>query len=334
MRVFQYLDSGKGISDMYAIYCEVQKLKPYAIALYKTWWEDALDAAYFHILENYDADKGSLENYATKVVSTICLNRYRKEVASSDQTILTLDLQKVDEFGIPEEVLMGEDRGSDIRACIIDLIPYFIKDFKFFVSSSVKDRKLNYKYIFNKYSCSVVEEAKDILVNFYAKKLAVMIAYSKSVTLKNFSDDRYTKSFDSGLKYKCELNNIVIVERFKGSHAKKLFRFHIKEYVDYLVERFYLLEGKSKVCIEGIDIYVTISGMIVVGIDNLRASLECELVGSILSRSSLKVIRYDKGEEILFSNTKDEQSDILLPMFGSDITIGFERVVSKEVSKC
>ena len=42
--------------------------------IYGSRWEDALDAAYAHIVENFDTDKGELEHYATTRATTFFNN--------------------------------------------------------------------------------------------------------------------------------------------------------------------------------------------------------------------------------------------------------------------
>lgn len=331
MKLFKYLDDKKSLAETYRIYKAVQDLKPYAISKYKSWWEDALDEAFFHILENYDSSKGDLENYATRVVGTIFLNRTRKEVASNETTLLTLDLQEADNFDVPEEVSHDDNKSSDLSQCIFDTIPYFVKDFKFFVSSNTKDRRLNYSKLVNKYTYYTINSAKEFLLGKYSDDILRLVQISKSIPLKSFSDDRYLKSTDSGLTYKGSLNGIAIVERCKGSHSKKIYRLDIKNLKDLLVDLFYDVDGCGRVSVEGIDVYVSISGNIVVGKDSLMSTLESELVGSVLSRTSLKVVNYLKGDELLLSSTRDNQGDISIPMFGKDIIVGFDRVVSKEV---
>lgn len=156
--------------------------------------------------------------------------------------------------------------------------------------------------------------------------------FAKHSTLKSFDGTRYLSSPDKGLEYKGCLNDIVMVKRSKGSHTKRLYRLAIDDVIDSLMYLFYCDEEYGKLVIEGIVVYTSIAGCIIVGEDNLKEQLENEIVGSILSRTSLRVVNYIKGKEILFSSTQDHQHNVVLPMFGKDVSIGFERLVCKEVS--
>lgn len=336
MRLFKYL-STRSPKEMYDIFKVVQSLKYLAMKKYANNYEDALDMSYFHIVKNYDSSKGDLKNYAMKVVSTINLNSFKKE--SPDEKEQTDDSSSISNSKIAqdyinsnlEEVYEENFKSDNVDSCIKDMVSLFVKDFKFFVSSNAKYRKMDYKELFDNYSLDTILNAKNFLLDKYSSKIEKFISYSKVSSIRNFSEDRYLKSIDSSLEYKGNLNDIIMIKRKQGSHIKKVYRVSIENSINILLELFYRNTNYGKMFIEDIPIYTTLSGRVVDSIEALRYSLEKELVGSLLSRTALKVLNYDRGNEILLSSTKDTQSDVILSAFSKNISINFERLVVKEV---
>lgn len=332
MRLFKYL-SAKSPKELYDIFKEVQSLKPYAKSKYGNNYEDALDVSYEHIIKNYDSTKGELRNYAIKVVGTIWLSSSKKEVASDDQTKISLDIQTAENFvNSPIEEKLEEDLKSwNTDSCISDMASFFVKDFKFFETENSKYKKLDYTELRDKYSSESVLGAMRYLSKEYAKEIKKFIAYSKESSIRNFNEDRYLKSIDSSLTYKGTLNGIVLLRRKQGSHIKKVYKVSICDTVSMLLKLFYTTTDYGKIVVADVTMYLSLSGQVIDNDYDLKYSLEKELVGSLLSRSSLKVLNYDRGNEILFSSTKDTQCDVVLPLFDKHINISFERVVIKEV---
>lgn len=331
MKVFKYLSCEKGLAEVYEIYMVVQSLMPYAKTKYRGLWEDALDEAFFHIVENYDSSKGDLEHYATRVVGTILLNKNKKESANTEQMEISMDMQTAKDFMFVSKNTEG-DKDTDFEKCLSEMAELVVRDLKFFLTLSSKDRKMDYKKIFEKYSTSTIQKVQEYLVNTYQDKISRFIEYSKTASVRDFKEDRYLKSLDVGVSYKGRLNGVILFEKKQGSHNKKIFRVDIKEVLDSLLEVYYTNNDYGKIEIEGIPVYISMSGILLNDRQELISILERELVGSLLSRTSLKVVRYEKGNEILLSSTKNEYTDIVLPVFNSEYMVMIERVVAKEVA--
>lgn len=332
MKVFNYLSSGKGIQETYEIYKAVRALKNYAMSIYGSGWEDALDASFFHILEKYDPSKGDLENYTIRVVKTIRLNKNKKEVADDDQTMIGLDLKSAKEYDKNEIDLVFEDNISDdMTYCLRDMLSLFLKDYKFFVSQNIKDRKMDYSGLFKKYSVEVIGETKRYLTSKYKEEVEKFVEFAKNSNIRKFNAQRYEKSIDGSAEYVNEINGIVILKRKRSSHSRSLYKVPLRDVINNLLELYYGCDECGVLCIEGITAYLTLSGNVVDSIEDLKDELELELIGSLLSRTSLKVVRYAKGDEIIFSRTKDNQYDVVFSVFDSNFTVSFDRVVAKEV---
>lgn len=328
--MFKYV-STKSPKELYDIFKEVQGLKAFAKSRYGNNYEDALDASYEHIVKNYDSSKGELKNYTTKVVGTILLNSNKKESANDEQTQISLDLKTAEEYSITNGVEEAIYKSNSVDSCITDMASYFVHDYKFFSTENSKHRKMNYSSLIDKYTSDSIFGAMRYLKDTYSSDIERLINFSKDASIRNFKEDRYLKSIDTSLVYIGCLNDIVLINRKQGSHVKKLFLINIQDMVNLIISLFYTNNEYGKIVVEGIPIYLTLSGQLVNSIDELKFYLEKELVGSLLSRSSLKVVNYDRGVKLLLSSTKDTQGVLYLPVFGKNIGISFERVVVKEV---
>lgn len=333
MKYFKYLFS-KSTKELYDVFKEVQGLHGYARAKYgEEKVEDVLDASYEHIIKNFDPSKGELRNYAMKVVGTIHLGINKKESASDEQTKITLDIKTAQDYinSPMEDVLESSSKSDSVDRCINDMVSFFVQDFKFFATSNSKYRKMDYSELIDKYTSESILSAMRYLSNTYASEIEKFITFSKESSIRNFSKDRYLKSLDTSLEYKGVLNGIILLKRKQGSHIKKVYKVSVNKVINMLLDLFYSNTDYGKIVVSDIPVYLSLSGKILDSVDDLRYSLEKELVGSLLSRTSLKVLHYERGNEILLSSTQDTQSDVTLPIFNKNVSIGFERVAVKEV---
>ena len=331
MNVFPYLSNNRSIHEQYQIYKAVRALENYAMSIYGSGWEDALDCAFFHILENYNPEKGNLENYTIRVVKTVDLNKNKDEYADDEKTQLGLDMKSAREYSENKiDLIFEDDKSEDIASCIRDLVDLYAKDYKFFITNNPKDRKESYSKIFKTYSNDIILEAKNYLVNKYNDTMKDFISTSKSSDLRNYDSSRYLKSVDTNTSYISEINDIILIKRKKSSHVKYIYRVNIEETIDSIIRTFYD-SGVGVLFIEHISVYLTMSGKVVISMSELRSSLEDELVGSLLSRTSLKVLDYERGKRILFTSTKDSQYNVMFTIFGRKFVVEFESVVAKEV---
>ena len=332
MRFFKYLHT-KSPKELYDIFMTVQGLKKYAYSKYGERWEDAVDASYEHIIKNYDPNKGDLKNYAIMVVGTIWLNSNKNELANDEQTKISLDVNTAKEYiNSPlDETLEESFKSVDLNSCIKDMVSFFVKDYKFFSTLNAKYRKMDYSELADRYSSESLVNAMKFLHDNYAERIESFVAYSKVSSIRNFNEDRYLKSLDGSLEYRGSLNDIIMLRRKQGSHIKKVYKVSIEENIDSIIRLFYSDTDYGKMVISDIPIYISLSGKILDTEKDLKHYLEKELVGSLLSRTSLKVLHYERGNEILLSSTKDTQYDVVLPLFGKNFSVMFERVVVKEV---
>lgn len=335
MNYFEYVKAFS-MEDMFKIYEVVRGLKNYAMKIYKNMWEDALDQAYFHIISHYDESCGELENYATRIVGTILLGRYRKEIANDVALEMALNTKQcVDTYYSPVVSSIDEEDDYDgtFNECVEYLSYYFVLDYKFFKTLKKSDRVFDYTGIFKKFSSKTVLQAIDYLNENYGSSMDKLLETSKKCTIWKFKEDRYKESFDRSISYVGMINGILLYTRTKSAHNKLFYSFNIEENIRNILSILY----PNKNCVNEISVgeheaYCSLSGVLVVGIEELVKRLEIEIIGVLLTRKvNFNIIKYDKGKEVILSCVKDIDYDIKISCFGEDFSLVLKKVPAKRV---
>lgn len=314
------------------IFQKVRQYEPLAKKVYggnSANWESALDDAYFHILNHYDASKGPLEGYITKIVKTIHLNKYSRETNKEVESDVLLDISSdkyamsQDNYTNPCDLIVDKEeditRDSDVMNCVKYLLPYFLKDYEVFYSKGEVHRKFSYKGIFEKFSVNVLYKSVTELLKYYeeAKRISTL---AKSCHVRNFAPDRYKSSVDKTIIFICKIGDIVKCKMAGVKRKKYVYSLNLNDLLDKLIDMFYVDDGIAKVIICGIDVFCSLSGQFYYSIDELKNSLETEIIGTILAlRTNLKVIDYKKNDEILFSSTNEDEARIILSLFNTGV---------------
>lgn len=337
MNYFKYVkkfDVGRSLQ----IYRVVQNLKGYAITIYKNLWEDALDQAFFHILSNYDEESGGdLEHYATKVVGTILLGKYAHEIEHDIALDDGMNKKSTEDTSAnPLNIIMeNEDfiQIQDYEKCKRYLFPLFVQDYKFFMTLRQEYRKCSYTGIFDMFSCEVILKTIKYFSGKYGKAILKLDKLRKTCRYRSFASDRYQKSMDPNIEYRGMLNGTLLYKVVSKRGSKFFYMMDTKKVIDDIVSSFYSdPKSEAHVIIENSDVYCTLSGRLVIGVDALREALENEIIGSLLAKlSTFRVIRYDRGVNLLMSATKE--TDVVFPIeiFGYTYYMDFRRVPSKRL---
>lgn len=302
-------------------------LKYYAKKIYGNRFEDALDMAYSHILENFNGDKGELEHYATVVIGTINLGMYKYEIDHEEVLEITADQTAYSEnHGDPLDVILdgeAELQSSEVNECISYLLPFFIADYKFFKTRKAADRSLAYSELYNKFKAKTIYEAVNVILEKYDKPMEELIAIKKSLKFRNYSEDRYEKSMDSSVTFLNEVSGIILYKKEKGKMSKLLYSIDLQDTIYNCVKQFYT--GKLNRNIGGLDVYCSLSGQIICDEDRLYETLENELVGGVLSKLQLmKVLKYERTKELVLVASKAiSYNEITLKILGCPFRIPF-----------
>lgn len=337
MNYFDYVDDLDKERAL-RIYQEVYKLANYAKKIYKGYWEDALDKAFFHILENFkDESGGDLEHYAIKVVNTICLGRYNHEIAHDTSLNMEMDKKSANVKELnPLNILTEKEEFfsyNNLKGCINYLLPKFIQDSHFFVTKRAENRKCEYKNIFSMFSSEVILASMNYLVEKYGKEMERLTQLKKKCKYRNFSEDRYKNSMDTSIEYMGMLKGVLLYKSLGKKTARCFYEVNISDAVDYLVKNVYNIEeSEAKTEVEGINIYCTLSGQLVCGEVDLRKYLEKELIGTILARMSvLKAVLYERGKSIIFSSSREITNSLKIEFLNNCYYLDFKRIPSKRV---
>ena len=342
MRYFMY-SSGRNNSQyqLARIFNAVQKMQNLAKARYGGRYQDALDAALFHIIENYDESVGDsdegLEHYAAAIVNTIYRNNSRREVLSDTVLDIESNNQAIEEaeaedpFGnIAIDDALEFER--DVAECMEELLPNFLKDYELFGGKKNTERKTNYHSVYSKFSDSVISEAVKRMSADYekAKHLANL---GRECRLRTFASDRYKASLDESIRFSGFVNGIAVCTYATSRVKRNVYRVHLGEFVDEVVKRFYTGEdaiGYRRIC--GHDIYCTLSGKEVDGEDKLREAIEYDAVGALLAKVvNLRVVDYQEGKQLLVSSSKPEEYGLVFHIFGADVVLQMTRLTVRRV---
>lgn len=339
MNYFDYVSKEQQLSLMYEIYTVVRSLKKYAMSIYGSSYEDVLDKAFFHILEHYNPEFEKLEHYATRIVGTIELQKYKHEITHDLALNLALDEQSslADKDEILNAYIDGLEvsKKEDLESCIKCMIPFFAKDYKVFLTQKSMDRSMSYKEVFEKYSFGTIKSAIEFLQDAYGNKMKALIDVSKKYAIKRYGKNRYKSNLDEGVTYLGTINDIVLYEKSKNVRTKIFYKFDIKENIARFISTMYQRnkEVHNYLKIESTRVFVTLTGRIAVGVKEFKEILESEMVGMLLSRKShLKVVYYEKGDSLLISCSKEqEDSSLEIEQFEKIEYLTMRRMVAKQV---
>lgn len=331
MKYYKYVRDADSLLA-YKAHIAVMKCKPLAISKYQSRWEDALDDAYFHIMEHYNEAQGSLEHYALSVVSTIFLNKYPKEVGSD--TVFDIESNKEavksDELDSPfDSIAQEEDIEYDsvLKQCVQYLLPLFIKDYELFHSKDCSTRKMSYTGLFDKFPVEVIAQVFKTLGEEYYEEGKYINNLSKECHMCNFSADRYRSSLDKTISYSGRIGDIVKCKSIGVKRKKYLYDLNISDLCSKIYNMFYDIGGVGSRLIYGINVFCSLSGNVYFSKDDLFESLEREIIGSVLAmRTNLKVLHYDRGKEMIFTSTRDDEPSVALTMFKTKVLIPLTRL--------
>lgn len=332
MNYFEYTKT-LSTSTIYEILEVVNSLKGYAIKIYKGLAQDALDAAFNHIIKNYDENSGELEHYATKVVGKILLRKFAREVEIDGEILEGIVNKKKANVGYynPEGILDSLTAiPNTVDACVNYLLPFFIQDYKFFKTRKAEDRRLEYNGIFNKFSYSVINESMNQLVNTYGEDMEYLLELKSNCHYRNFPSDRYLKSLDENVEYVDTVEGIILYKKNSSRLKRFIYCIDIKDALYQL--KFKLYREEYKRVIGDITVYCTLSGQLVTDENELNEILESELVGALLARahSTMGVLRYDRGSSLMLSSNRAEEKGFLFEIGSKLIYVP----VVKKASKC
>lgn len=336
MFYFNYVSVDETSADfMLRVYETVYSLVEYAKTIYGSYAYDVLDKSFFHVLSNYRSDKGDLRHYSISIVKTIGLGRYSKEVEHEITLLSELDSNAIkDTKTNPLEIISNEDYSDDMQECVKYLVPFFAKDFKFFCTSRREDRKLSYKGIFSKFDYDVVGKSMKYLVNKYKDDMSSLYSYKSDCHMRSFTDERIVKCKDESVVFEGLLNDVVLY-KCKQRCKRFFYNVEVEELVNNIDKVLYQ-SGVLRRVVEQNDVYLTLSGSIVIGKEECLKEIKNSIMGSIFARlPNVKFVEYKEGVLIL-SSARSDMCGLTLDSYGYKFPIQFNSMVSKKIGviKC
>lgn len=317
MEYFKYAKTLKNYSPYRSqlIYEAVysQDMKYYAMKIYGGGYEDALDLAFQHVLENFDSEKGDLVNYTTTIVKTINLGAYRHEVSQAE--VLDILSDKVafnSNNGDPLNELLkegGNQISTEVSDCVSFMLPNYILDYKFFKTRKSTDRTQEYAELFKKFNANTIMEANQKLDELYELQVAEVYDIKRQMRFRSHEEGWYKKYLDPSIEYICERGGIIVYRKNKnkiGKASNKFFyELNIRDLVATILDRLYKTNLLRK-RIGWVTVYCSLSGKLVLNEYELYDILERDLVGCILSKQqSLGVLKYEQGEKIVLVSSRE-----------------------------
>lgn len=184
---FQNVNSAMSPALIAEIHRVVEENKMYAVAIWKSRADDALDATLVQALKYYSYEKGDLRNYIVATMKNILTNSLKREVSVDDETLH----YHVDTTN--PEIIMGSEYIEDelldfesyeesvVQDCVQDFMPYVVEDYKFF--STLENP-------------TFVKEYDEILATHSPKTVLSALNYIKDkgiIGLKDFMDEEAIK---------------------------------------------------------------------------------------------------------------------------------------------
>ena len=308
---------------------EIVGLQKYAQTIYghKLKADDALDAAYQHILDKYDPQSGTIHNYTISIVSKIGIKNNTKEYSSTEL------LEEVDLEG--DQSISSDyydmSKSQDLDECIRELTPIYIKDYGYFSTGNKKFKQCSCRKILEMYSTETSLKAISYLRSTYDKEIQRYYSTRALECKRHFSKNIEAKRTDYTVNILGSLNGTIIFSRTKGSKLEKNFyAIDINNAVDMILETLYSESSSIKAFlrIESHMTYCTLLGKEVHDRDTLIEEIKKDLIGSILVNNNVKIIRSVTGIPLFTS--KNIIKNFYITVFGETLSFPAIRLNTKE----
>lgn len=269
-----------------AIHETIQENKGYAQVVWKSRYDDAIDATLHHAMKYYSPEKGELRNYIVSTMKNILTNGFKKEHSTEDETLnFLVDSNQGETDGIVDII---DDSSLEVEECLSEFLLYVIDDFEFFKQLNKSESNYSYQHILSKYSSKVIVSALHRIQKEYLPQIEEFAtckrlgsAYGRGLEVEDICE-----KFSSGLKYRGCVRNVALVE---GYSPKRLFRFDLDKYVSSILYEIYS-NNLFHLTIHGIDFYRTPTWGIVNDLDSLIAKLRSYCLYFICKKNGYRVV--------------------------------------------
>lgn len=344
MELFKYLEKGQDLSDALEIYDMVYSSRIISRAKKeyhgKVDTQDALDDVFHHVYTRYKSHIGRVENFTNRTMSTIDKSKYENEVANSEAIE-----RKMDKAQYGERNLVGElpttrrskyemivdkvEKSTDAMDCMDEIEESFVENLEYFVTGGQKITKGMPDSLLVEYELDTIQQAIQLLYQKHKEEIESFISLKQDANMRAVNPACLNLPFDNTIDVLNTLDRITIVSRKQGYHAKNLYSLDVNKFVQTVWKTFYET-GKARIKGKK-NYYLTLSGLVLKGDKEIKDYLEAELITALTSTLRLKVVRYVKGKQIIYSSTKTAIPNSKITIFGKQLKLNFQRQTVKEV---
>lgn len=317
---------------------ELKNLEPYARSIHKGKADMAMLDSYYHITRMYNEEKCTeLKHYVIKVLKNIYLGG-KSDLVSEEQLNKATDAESMrknsenDAYEKADIEMMFKN--EDLKSCIRYMFPYFIQDFKFFISESPKNMSLDYSDLWDLYTRKTILQTIKVLRDYYKEPVQEYldkVAKYKRV-VRSYDSERYRKSFDETLNFECIIEDTLLLScKVKVRKEKVVYKINIRKMIMRLMN---LMKDELNLEIPelGISVWSSLNGKIFFSEKEIEEQLENEIIGKFLADFiSIKVLAYTRGDVIYLVSTKEYPQYIYLDIAEKSFGIELEKVVYKVV---
>lgn len=323
---YQNVRGNSAPSVLALIHSTVMANKPYAVLVYRSKADDALDATLHHVIKKYSFSKGDLQNYVISILKDILKNNGKDKVDVDeekfnfllDDKLSTVDYQDRDKL---EDFLT--DNVSLINECVFEFLDYLIEDFAFFRSQDKRVMKVDYGHILGKYSSGVLVHSLDIIQREYVPMIEPFIEFNFNLPIE------IPSSIGTGLyPILGKKNNIVLIG---GSSSRALHEVDVTSFTEKLITEVY---DKSplpcKVSIKGVRYYKKINGGITTNLSEVKEEIKLLIYSYLKGLGGTSYV--GEFEDKLYFFSKLDYTALYI----NDIPLVLElpSVIMKEVKEC
>lgn len=321
---FQNINANMSPALIAAIHDTIEENKRYAIVIWKSRADDALDATLHHAMKYYSWDKGELRNYIVSTMKNILTNSLKKE-SSMDDEILHYHVDSGQEDIDSDIDIMIEESSDEVGECIQRFLPSIVSDYEFFLTLKKNKMQGNYSDILGDYSASTIINALNEIQRSYLPHLEQFMGYSQPLNNTLSKDSLATLSvmYPSSIELVGVLDGVALV---KGYSPKVLQKINLTAIADLIVSTKYN-DPNLKVNFFGQDYYKSPVGGIFEGKEQLILSLKEHLLYFLCKRMNFQVVGFD-GDDCYLLGSPNE---ISFPVYSSLFNFHLVEVNRKEV---
>lgn len=312
MFYFDYSKGDKSASFGIAVWEILQGYKYYAIRIYKSGWEEAIEATLHHVIENYDPRKGQLENYIISVLKTICLNRFGSNIPDENVEIKVDSKTKKgydegsNDYSLADKRL--DNTSENIEICKRKMIPVYIK---LYGSSSSKTKKgivveLNLNSVFTD---EVISKALKDIKEDYDGILDHLASFKKENLWRRRTVVNITDYFLSSHELEYVMRDTVYLRKKENRKCNFIYRLDIED----AINKFLVIHG-SKFSAESLDgtiVWCTIYGDFTLDIEDVRKTINAEMINYLCIKKQVRILGYEEGKLMYISVRNIIPEDII-----------------------